>query len=84
MEELLTKVNLLNKCMQKYSQADANKMSKTQNREMCLNEKIAFNSHLFSDKMQMKNLIPERIEIMQAKESKTINDRRAYMDNLTL
>ena len=84
MEELLTKVNLLNKCMQKYSQADVNKMSKTQIDHMCLDEKIAFDSHLFSEKMQMKNLIPERIEIMQAKELKKINDRRAYMDNLAL
>ena len=79
MEELLTKSTLLDNCMKKYKNTDV--MSEHQVKHMCLDERTAFNAHLFSDNMTMKVLIPERMAIMQAKEAKKISERRAFMDN---
>ena len=81
MEELLTKVNLLDSCFKQYSKQDISNMDNNQVRNLCLDEKNAFAAHLFSDKVTTKNLIPERISIIRANKSKVVDQRKLFMDS---
>lgn len=65
MEEFLNRVHALKDCFSQYSYEQVMGMDKRSILTLCLNEKIALNEHLHSDKIKTKNVTIERLNIIK-------------------
>lgn len=80
MEEFLNRVHALKDCYAKYSYEDVISMDKKGIQTLCLEQKIALNEHLHSDKMSTRNITTERLNIIKEQTAEEKAKRLEYLN----
>mmetsp|Transcript_21499 Transcript_21499/g.22333 ORF Transcript_21499/g.22333 Transcript_21499/m.22333 type:complete len:81 (+) Transcript_21499:1039-1281(+) len=80
MQNFFDSLNELNTCYNKYSKEDVKNMTTSDFNSVCLQEKFKVAQNLFSDSMDTKNLINERLDIIKERNEDNLVLRRKLLD----
>jgi hypothetical protein len=81
MEDFLNSLGNLTKCMEGQKENISTIQDKALLR-LCLPERIAFAQALNSEKMRTRNLIPERLKIIEEQKKLKVSKRRDELDSV--
>jgi hypothetical protein len=81
MENYLNTLNKLQTCMKGYSKEDVLKMTPEQEKVLCLDEKHTLNLLIFSEEMNTRSLIKERLKIIADQKEERCAARRKLVEN---
>lgn len=80
MEDFLNHLNDTKKCYEAHKFEDLKSKNKAEIADLCLNQRIALQKILFSDKLSTTNVIKDRIALLDERNKELINQRRKFLD----